>query len=84
MQASAFSLLNNYGVDTSKINTFFVPIENVWIRDAGPRFLKSRDGQLAITNVKWTLYGYPKELDLKLVIILAGVLMDTSMNMQGL
>jgi agmatine deiminase len=62
MQTSAFNLLYTYGVDTTKVRTYFVPIENIWVRDAGPRFLKNGSGQLAIAHAKWTLYGYPKEL----------------------
>jgi agmatine/peptidylarginine deiminase len=35
MKGSAFQRLYTYGVDTSKIKSYYVPIENIWIRDAG-------------------------------------------------
>ena len=48
------------GVDTTTIRSYTHYIPNVFIRDAGPRFLMNGDQQLAIADFAWNNYGYPK------------------------
>jgi len=61
VQKIALKQLNAIGVDTSKVRKYIHYIPNVFIRDAGPRFLKNEKGQLAILDFHWNNYGYPKE-----------------------
>jgi len=60
---TAFLQLSTAGIDTTKVKGYVHYIPNVFIRDAGPRFLKSASGQLAIADLGWNNYGYPKEFD---------------------
>jgi agmatine deiminase len=58
---SAFKQIQSAGIDTTKIEGFVHFIPNLFIRDAGPRFLINEQGQLAIADFAWNNYGYPKE-----------------------
>lgn len=49
------------GVPPDRVEFFIHPVSNVWIRDAGPRFLT--DGRnLAVADFAWNWYGYPDEM----------------------
>ena len=62
VQKVVLQQLNAAGIDTALVRKYIHYIPNVFIRDAGPRFLKTDDGQLAILDFAWSNYGYPKEL----------------------
>jgi agmatine deiminase len=61
VQKIALLQLNAAGIDTTKVRKHIHYIPNVFIRDAGPRFLKNENGQLAVLDFAWNNYGYPKE-----------------------
>jgi len=63
VQLVALKQLAQSGIDTSIIKRYIHYIPNVFIRDAGPRFLKNKKGQLAIADFGWNNYGYPKEFE---------------------
>lgn len=63
VQMVALKQLARDGIDTSTVKRFVHYIPNVFIRDAGPRFLKNKKGQLAIADFGWNNYGYPKEFE---------------------
>jgi len=56
LQQVAVRQLAESGIDTSGLKTYIHYILNVFIRDAGPRFLKN---ELAIADFAWNNYGYP-------------------------
>lgn len=58
----ALRQLHEAGIDTSRVVTYLHYIPNLFIRDAGPRFLKSPRGNLAIADPGWNNYGYPSSL----------------------
>lgn len=64
LQAAAMQQLNMAGIDTTKVRTYRHYIPNIFIRDAGPRFLKKDNGQLAIMDFAWNNYGYPKGFEI--------------------
>lgn len=55
----AMKQLAGRGIDTNHVQTFIHYIPNVFIRDAGPRFLKNKNNELAIADFAWNNYGYP-------------------------
>ncbi len=59
LQYEAMRLLSLAGIDTNKIKKHIHYIPNVFIRDAGPRFLKNSDNNYAIADFAWSNYGYP-------------------------
>jgi agmatine deiminase len=61
VQQVALQQLNAAGIDTTKVRKYIHYIPNVFIRDAGPRFLKNKNGQLGILDFNWSNYGYPAE-----------------------
>lgn len=61
VQKVALQQLNAAGIDTAKVRKHIHYIPNVFIRDAGPRFLKNENGELAILDFAWSNYGYPAE-----------------------
>jgi agmatine deiminase len=58
---SAFQKISSAGIDTTSLKGFIHFIPNLFIRDAGPRFLINDKGELAIADFSWNYYGYPKE-----------------------
>lgn len=59
--AHARALLAAASIPAERVEYFQHPVSNVWIRDAGPRFLS--DGRrLAIADIAWNWYGYPEEM----------------------
>ena len=56
--------LHATSIDTSSINGYVHYIPNLFIRDAGPRFLKNQKGELAIADFGWNNYGYPPEFEI--------------------
>jgi agmatine deiminase len=58
---SSFKQIQAAGVDTTKIQGYVHFIPNMFIRDAGPRFLINKQGQLAIADFGWNNYSYPTE-----------------------
>lgn len=63
VQNLALHQLAAAGIDTAKVRRYIHYIPNVFLRDAGPRFLKNKSGQLAIADFGWNNYGYPKEFE---------------------
>ncbi|MEO6682194.1 MAG: agmatine deiminase family protein [Ginsengibacter sp.] len=47
------------GIDTAHIVKVVHYIPNLFIRDAGPRFLKNKKNEFAIADFAWNNYGYP-------------------------
>ncbi len=47
------------GIDTGSVRQYIHYIPNVFIRDAGPRFLKNGTNELAVADFAWNNYGYP-------------------------
>ena len=64
VQQVALKQLAQTGIDTSIVKRYIHYIPNVFIRDAGPRFLKNKKGQLAIADFGWNNYGYPKDFEI--------------------
>jgi len=60
----AFTQLHSAGIDTHRVKGYVHYIPNLFIRDAGPRFLKNKKGELAIADFEWNYYGYPKEFQI--------------------
>lgn len=60
-RAGAKAALAAAGVTPDRVEFFIHPVPNLFIRDAGPRFLT--DGRtLAIADFAWNWYGYPEEM----------------------
>ncbi|MEJ7821371.1 MAG: agmatine deiminase family protein [Chitinophagaceae bacterium] len=59
----AFTQLHAAGIDTHRVNGYVQYIPNLFIRDAGPRFLKNEKGELAIADFAWNNFGYPPEFE---------------------
>ena len=60
-RAEAERALASVGVPRDRVAFLIHPVENTWIRDAGPRFLT--DGRrLAVADFGWNWYGYPEEM----------------------
>ncbi len=60
LEAIALRQLAEIGIDTTAIKRERHYIPNVFIRDAGPRFLKNKkDNTKAIADFAWSNYGYP-------------------------
>ena len=60
----AFTQLHSAGIDTHRVKGYVHYIPNLFIRDAGPRFLKNKKGELAIADFERNYYGYPKEFQI--------------------
>jgi len=60
-RAQAQAALEEAEIARDRIEYFTHPVSNVWIRDAGPRFL-SNGRNLAVADFAWNWYGYPKEM----------------------
>lgn len=58
---SAFNKIYSSGIDTANMKGYVHFIPNLFIRDAGPRFLRNNKGEQAIADFCWNNYGYPKE-----------------------
>jgi agmatine deiminase len=58
LKAVAQFKLHDAGIDTSAIQFHTVPGDRYWIRDHGPAFLVNKNGQLAVADFDWNLYGY--------------------------
>lgn len=63
IQEVALQQLITAGIDTSTVRRYIHYIPNVFIRDAGPRFLKNKNGHFSIADFGWNNYGYPKEFE---------------------
>lgn len=63
VQNVAMHQLITAGIDTSKVRKYIHHIPNIFIRDAGPRFLKNKRGDFAIADFGWNNYGYPKDFE---------------------
>jgi agmatine deiminase len=60
-RAEAETALAAAGVPLDRVEFFTHPVENTWIRDAGPRFLT--DGRnLGVADFAWNWYGYPEKM----------------------
>jgi agmatine deiminase len=60
-RGQAAGVLAAAGIARDRVEFFVHGVPNVWIRDAGPRFLS--DGRsLAVAEFAWNAYGYPREL----------------------
>jgi len=59
----AFRQLHGAGIDTTHVKGYVHYIPNLFIRDAGPRFLQNPSGQKAIADFGWNNYGYPPQFD---------------------
>lgn len=64
VQQMALSRMAALGIDTAKVRRYIHYIPNIFIRDAGPRFLRNEKGQLAIADFSWGNYGYPKAFEI--------------------
>ena len=60
---AAFIQLHSAGIDTGRIKGYVHFIPNLFIRDAGPRFLRNQN-KLAIADFGWNNYGYPPEFEI--------------------
>lgn len=60
---TAFRQLHSAGIDTNRVKGYVHYIPNLMIRDAGPRFLQKKNGELAIADFAWNNYGYPPEFE---------------------
>src|SRR5260370_36183579 len=54
----ALRVLKKSAANLSAVEFFEAPTDRVWIRDYGPLFVKSRSGDVAITN--WLFNGWAK------------------------
>lgn len=63
VQQMALRRMAVQGIDTANVRRYIHYIPNVFIRDAGPRFLKNKTGRLAIADLAWSNYGYPREFE---------------------
>ncbi|WP_052323987.1 agmatine/peptidylarginine deiminase [Flavihumibacter sp. ZG627] len=59
VQQIALRQISSIGIDTTTVRKYIYYIPNIFIRDAGPRFLKNKKGELAIADFAWNNYGYP-------------------------
>lgn len=71
---AAFIQLQTAGLDTNRVKGYVHYIPNLFIRDAGPRFLKNQKGELAVADFEWNNYGYPKEFENDQFSIQRGIL----------
>ncbi|HEV7331020.1 MAG TPA: agmatine deiminase family protein [Flavisolibacter sp.] len=63
LQKVAMHQLQQAGIDTQKVKSYVHYIPNVFIRDAGPRFVRNGNGELAVADFGWNNYGYPAEFE---------------------
>src|ERR1700761_5788715 len=50
-------MLEKSGVDLTAVRFFPIPTDRVWTRDYAPLFVKSLDGEVAITNWKFNAWA---------------------------
>ncbi len=52
-----------FGANMARVEVHVVPLDDVWMRDNGPIFVKSADGELVATD--WNFNGWGKEAAIK-------------------
>ena len=58
LKAVAQSRIHKAGIDTTAIQFYTVPGDRYWIRDHGATFLVNENGEKAVADFEWSLYGY--------------------------
>lgn len=58
LKAVAQTKLFEAGFDTTAIRFYTIPGDRYWIRDHGAAFLINKQGELAVADFGWNLYGY--------------------------
>ena len=57
--ADAERACSGYGANMARVNVYAIPLNDVWVRDNGPIFVKSQDGELVATD--WNFNGWGQD-----------------------